>query len=361
MACITGYSTARLVQPQFGLGFRPNYNIDPGLIYPPAIFEPPPSIATNEVWIAVTGGPLWGSASVYVSSQGDSYARLGSITKRATMGYLTADLPPGDDIDVANTLSVDLTESLGELVSVSTTDAASLSTLCWVSDQTAAGLGEFLSFTTATLTAANKYDLTGLYRGAAAWGSANEDHAIGSQFVRLDAAVAKFGYDSGLVGQTVYFKFPSVNATGGGQQDLADVTAYPFTLTGGTTVAFPVWLPFSFGSLAASEAVDFVSPGGVTFQPDFGSDAGYSSQSRADVAATASATFTIQKALAATPNTWTNIGTAVYGAGQVTATFTSTGSASQSLAAGDTLRIVAPASPDATLAGVAITLVGHRS
>jgi hypothetical protein len=73
----------------------------------------------------------------------------------------------------------------------------------------------------------------------------------------------------------------------------------------------------------------------------------------ASAAATASTVFDIQK-------NGVSIGAATFAAAATTATFTSTGGTGQSLAAGDVLSIVAPASPDATLADVGFALAGTR-
>jgi hypothetical protein len=75
------------------------------------------------------------------------------------------------------------------------------------------------------------------------------------------------------------------------------------------------------------------------------------SQGAAGVAATATTTYSIKK-------NGTNVGTMAFAAGAVIATF-STPSATTFMA-GDILTVVAPASPDATLANLAWTLVGSQ-
>jgi predicted ribosomally synthesized peptide with SipW-like signal peptide len=69
--------------------------------------------------------------------------------------------------------------------------------------------------------------------------------------------------------------------------------------------------------------------------------------------ATATTVFDIQK-------NGSSIGSCSIASGGTTATFTSTSGATQSFAAGDVLSIIAPATPDATLADPAITLAGTR-
>ena len=145
-----GYSTAVLYPKQLGAGYIPNWNSPPGDVNPPIIFEPPPALLTGgvEIWVALSGGTDWGGAQVWISSDGSSYALAGTVNSLAVQGVLTADLPPHSSPDATNTLSVDLSESRGQLASVSTTDAANLATLCYAD-------GELLACQTATLTAAD--------------------------------------------------------------------------------------------------------------------------------------------------------------------------------------------------------------
>lgn len=73
------------------------------------------------------------------------------------------------------------------------------------------------------------------------------------------------------------------------------------------------------------------------------------SYAKARVAATASTTFSVQK-------NGSQVGTIVFAAGATSATFTA--ASAISLAAGDILSIIAPATADATLADIGFTLVG---
>lgn len=100
----------------------------------------------------------------------------------------------------------------------------------------------------------------------------------------------------------------------------------------------------------------------VTFPANFDLYLGHLSEARGTVAATGSVTIAVQKATAAAPGTFTNVGTIVVAAGSmVAATFTTTGGAAVSFAAGDSLSLVAPASADATFRDLAVTLVGYES
>jgi hypothetical protein len=115
---------------------------------------------------------------------------------------------------------VDLTTSGGELQSVDAQSAVDLLTPCWIS-------GEMLGYQTATLTAANQYDLTTLQRGA--FGSTPGGHLVGDPFVRVDDAVFRYPVPASRVGQQIYVKLVSVNIWGGGRQDPSTVPAYTFT------------------------------------------------------------------------------------------------------------------------------------
>lgn len=200
----------------------------------PIIFEPTDELAGGlQIWAAVCGsGPNWGGCDVWASSSATgSYAKIGTITGPARMGVTTADLPvvsvnpTGPTIDNTNTLAVDLTISGGTLNSGTDADAVALNTACYVG-------GEIVGYSNATLTATNKYNLTYLARGGDGTEANIVDHPAGTQFVRLDGAIFKYPYTQDRIGQTLYFKFASFNAFGGGEQSLADCAAYPYMVTG---------------------------------------------------------------------------------------------------------------------------------
>jgi hypothetical protein len=333
-----GYSTALIYPKQSGAGYIANWNSPPGDVNPPIIFEPPAALLTGglEIWVALSGGANWGGAQVWISSDGNSYALAGTVNSLAVQGVLTADLPPHTSPDATNTLSVDLTESQGQLASVSTTDAANLVTLSYVG-------GELLAYQTATLTAANRYALTTLYRGA--YGSTITDHPPGTMFTRLDGSIGRFPYQNSLVGQTVYLKFASINIVGGGLQSLDSLPAYTYAVRG-TGQAFSIIVSGSFTGKPTANLVlqNYVFAAPVTVP------AGLSgSRGTAAVAATATTTFNIQK-------NGTNIGAMVFAPSTAAATFTMT--SATLFSAGDVIAVIAPATPDATLANLAWTIMG---
>jgi len=333
-----GYSTAVIYPKQPGAGYVPNWSSSPGDVNPPIIFEPPAALLTGalEIWVAVSGSPGWGGAQVWISTDGDSYALMGTVNSPAVQGVLTADLPPHSSPDTTNTLSVDLTESQGQLVSVSAADAANLVTLCYVD-------GELLAYQTATLTAANQYSLTTLYRGA--YGTAIADHPAGTRFARLDGSVGRFAYPSSLIGQTIYLKFASMNIVGGGLQSLASLPAYTYVVKGtGQTSSIIATGSFSGKPTANLVVQSYVFTASATLPAGLAGSRG-----TAATAATATTTFIIRK-------NSTNVGTMVFAPAATTATFTM--SSATSFSAGDVLTLVAPAAPDATLANLAWTFMG---
>ena len=201
----------------------------------PLIFEPPPQLTNNvaEIWLGASGGaagvadPNWGGCVVWASLDNISYQRIVTIQNPLRQGFLTTVLPTSSGYDVTDSLDVDLTESAGTLGSATQAAALAGQTLCLVD-------GELIGFTTANLTAANKYALTGLPRGM--YGTTPAAHPIGAPFARLDGAVVQYALPSDFIGQTVYLKFQSFNVFGGGLQDLSTCAAYSYAPSGGGAV-----------------------------------------------------------------------------------------------------------------------------
>ena len=333
-----GYSTAVLYPKQSGAGYVPNWDSAPGDVNPPIIFEPPSALLTGglEIWIALSGGADWGGAQVWLSSDGNSYVLAGTVNSSATQGVLTADLPPHSSPDATNTLSIDLTESRGQLASVSATDAANLVTLCYIG-------GELLAYQTATLTAGSKYALTTLYRGV--YSSTITDHPPGTLFARLDGSIGRFSYPNTLIGQTIYLKFASMNIVGGGLQSLNSLPVYTYAVRG-TGQASSTIVSGSFTGKPTANLVlqSYVFAAQVTVPTGLSGSHG-----SAATGATATTTFNIQKNGA-------NVGTMVFAPSAAAATFTM--NSATLFNAGDVLTVVAPATPDATLANLAWTITG---
>src|SRR6266542_6492826 len=244
-----GVGTALPYPKETGAGPPLDPLADPGDTNPPVLFEPPPGLtrSATEVWIIATGGINWGGCQVWLSLDGTTYAYAGTIYRGGRQGVLTASLPSHADPDTSNTLSVDLTESHGQLLSGTTADADAFVTLCHCD-------GELLSYETATLTAAFTYDLTYLRRGV--YGTPVGAHSAGADFARFgpnDPSLFKYIYPMSFVGQTIHVKLPAFNIFGQALQSLAGLTPTGYSLTGDGMVQGPAYVSGSWpGSPAAS-------------------------------------------------------------------------------------------------------------
>ncbi|AWB24196.1 hypothetical protein DA075_27695 [Methylobacterium currus] len=258
-----GVATAPLYPVAGSAGRSINRDVAAAAVNPPVIVEPPPDLTGGraEVWIAASGGsggvadPNWGGANVWISRDGVSYAEIGTITAPARHGVLTAPLPApaGPNPDTASTLAVDLSRSGGALAGASLADAQNAVTLALVDH-------ELVAYAGATLTGPNAYALTTLMRGL--HGSAPTAHPAGAAFARLDDAVFRYALPDAWIGVPVTVKLQSFNVFGGGLQDLATCTAYPYTPTGSGRIG-PV-----AATLAAGNPVDLGLASQVAAQAD---------------------------------------------------------------------------------------------
>ena len=218
-----GVHTVSEYPTQPSLGYSADYNVSPGNAHAPVIFEAPLQLTGGEpqIWMATAGGDMWGGAEVWVSTDGDSYTRVGAVNHKARFGSLTAALPNGAVFDRTNTLSVEI--SAGQMTGGTEQDSRDLLTLCYVD-------GEFLAYANAELKGVGRYTLGNLTRGA--YGSAIDSHAAGSKFARVDEALFKYAVPRNWIGRTVWVKLVSYNVFSGGIQDLASVPSYSYTIKG---------------------------------------------------------------------------------------------------------------------------------
>ena len=218
-----GVYTTSEYPTQPSLGYSADYNVSPGNAHAPVIFEAPLQLTGGEpqIWMATAGGDMWGGAEVWVSTDGDSYTRVGVVNHKARFGSLTAALPNGAVFDRTNTLSVEI--SAGQMTGGTEQDSRDLLTLCYVD-------GEFLAYANAELKGVGRYTLGNLTRGA--YGSAIDSHAAGSQFVRVDDTLFRYAVPRNWIGRTVWVKLVSYNVFSGGIQDLSSVPAYSYTIKG---------------------------------------------------------------------------------------------------------------------------------
>src|SRR5579863_6406588 len=154
-----GVGTATLYPKLTTTGTGYDMLVAPGNTNAPIIFEPPAALSGGalEVWLIASGGANWGGCQVWISSDGNTYALAGTVYRGARQGVLSANLPSHADPDTADTLAVDMTESQGQLLSGTSADANNFVTLCYCD-------GELISYESATLIAAYKYNLGTLLR-----------------------------------------------------------------------------------------------------------------------------------------------------------------------------------------------------
>lgn len=218
-----GAASATLYPSESGSGYAQNFNISPGPCLAPVVFEAPGALTVNglELCIAATGlGPNWGGCNVWVSLDGDNYRQVGSIVGGSRYGSLSA------AATASGALAVQLHK--GQLTSGTADDVAARATLCFVRTGTTE---EFFAYEGANLTGAQAYSLTGSARGL--YGTTPSAHNAGAKFVRVDASIVKSGaIDLAYIGKTISIKLTSTNVYGGGEEGLADVTEYLYTITG---------------------------------------------------------------------------------------------------------------------------------
>lgn len=204
-----------------------DYNVDPGNVNQPVIFELPYILTDGDMQIvlAVAGDhPFWGGCGVWISSDGITYVRAGEVNIPARYGVVAETLKAGGTTDTINTLKVDMSRSHRQLASGTKEDAKTYQTLCYVD-------GELIAYETAALTDTDKYDLSYLVRGC--YGSEIKAHAKNSPFVRLDKDILfSYGYLPQDIGKTVYIKLTSINSFGIREQNLEDVEPYTYVIQG---------------------------------------------------------------------------------------------------------------------------------
>jgi Putative phage tail protein len=203
----------------------------------------------------------WGGANVWLSTDGSTYSIVGQALGQSRMGFLTASLGnSGGMPDTTDSLAVSLAESGGTLSSVTAIEASSGSSLCFISDSNS----EFLSYQNATMTGANLYTLTTLYRGLE--GTMPSTHASGVPFVRVDDSIFQYPLPISYIGVPIYIKLQSFNSFGLETEDLSECTAYTYTPTGAGVPLGPV-----SQTLALGQNMDFgLVTSAVTESDDWG-------------------------------------------------------------------------------------------
>lgn len=193
-----------------------NYNQPAPDTAKPVILQPPADLTQNglELWIGAKGtANMWGGCDVFVSDDNEHYRLAGQITNTARIGTLAAAVAKD-----ATTIEVAVN---GTLLSGSEQDAQRGNTLCWLD-------GECLSYQTANLLSNGHWQLTGCIRGQ--YNTTASAHAAGVSFARLDATLLHVPFRKEDIGKKIWLKFVSYNIFGSGNQSLADVKAYEYTI-----------------------------------------------------------------------------------------------------------------------------------
>lgn len=219
--------------PVYGLpdaiGFKQRRAALPGSTVIGAVFEAPFDLTTTglEVWMAISGtNSDWGGAHIWMSLDGVNYRKVSTNFGSSRYGKLSGAISSG---------SMGISNVVGKILSGTAQEAGLKATLCYVGGASP----EYLSYITATLASANAYTLSGLVR--AQYGTTDASaHAADDVWVRCDDALAKSGpLDLNLIGKQIYIKAQSFNVFGLQTQDLADVTATTYTITGRYSIPTP--------------------------------------------------------------------------------------------------------------------------
>jgi hypothetical protein len=266
-----GIGTAARYPAATAVGTRVVTNAPAAAVNTPMVYEPPSALigSTPQVWIGASASldgaadPNWGGCNVFLSTDGATYGQIGTITQAAKQGVLTSSLSAYSSAnpDTTHTLAVDMAESGGVMASSTDLNAELGVTLCLVGS-------ELLSYATSTLTSANNYDLTYLYRGL--YGTTAALQASASPFCLLDdLSIFKFDLPPQFIGVPLYIKLQSFNVFGLNQQPLSSCAVYNYTPTGAGLPLGPVMTVLAggananlgnAGSVTSTESLGAASP-----------------------------------------------------------------------------------------------------
>lgn len=179
-----------------------------------AIFQTVGDVGGNQVFVGVNAPSGWGGCSVWLSDNGESYRRIGSITQQARMGRTRSAFN-----ETMN--ACDVTLNQGVLKTATHVDAERANTLCWTN-------GEAFSYEAVEVHPDNWYTLKGLVRGQ--YGTKAIDHSTGERFIRVDEALFRYPYRKEDINKTIYLKFTSLNLFGSNEQGLDEVQEYQYKI-----------------------------------------------------------------------------------------------------------------------------------
>ena len=203
-----------------------NTNVDPGDILTPEIFELPYQTNQREIGIALCGSqPKWGGAQIWYSFDNEAYEYAGEIWAPARYGQTT-----GAITKESAAVRIELKYPAAQILNSTAASAQAGATISLVGD-------EWVTYQNVELTAAGKYNLSGLTRGL--YGIAPVAHEAGERFIIVDNAIFRHSFRVEDTGRKVYFKFPSFNVYGSNIQALDEVEQYEYTIEGPTPITAP--------------------------------------------------------------------------------------------------------------------------
>lgn len=179
-----------------------------------AIFQTVGDVGGNQVFVGVNAPSGWGGCSVWLSDNGESYRRIGSITQQARMGRTKYGFAAAGDF-------CNVVLNQGVLKTATHVDAERANTLCWAN-------GEAFSYEAVEVHPDNWYTLRGLVRGQ--YGTNAINHSAGERFIRVDEALFRYPYRKEDINKTIYLKFTSLNLFGSNEQGLDEVQEYQYKI-----------------------------------------------------------------------------------------------------------------------------------
>lgn len=191
-----------------------DYNQPASSVSDVAIFQTVGDVGGNQVFVGVNAPSGWGGCSVWLSDNGESYRRIGSITQQARMGRTKYGFAADGNF-------CNVTINQGVLKTATHVDAERANTLCWAN-------GEAFSYETVEVHPDNWYTLKGLVRGQ--YGTKAIDHSAGERFIRVDEALFRHPYRKEDINKTIYLKFTSLNLFGSNEQGLDEVQEYQYKI-----------------------------------------------------------------------------------------------------------------------------------
>lgn len=216
---LVGTGTTPLYGSQPKAGYVPNYNVAPGALVEPVIFEPPVQLSTGgglEIWLLGGGDGTVGGWDVYVSLDGNTYQNVGRQTGGNRVGFTNSTLPSAANPDTVDTVGVDLTATQGALSPGTAQDAEAAVTLCYLGGYPVPPAPTLGAMSGGSLAAATYYArATYIFAGGEGPASAEESVAVAANELLTVASPTTL---SGATGWNLYV------ATASGAEALQNTT-----------------------------------------------------------------------------------------------------------------------------------------